>query len=136
MMKWIRKLFGKRAREIPRGPFPDRLFFYWKGGLDVDCEAVEIEYIDGTTVDRTNFEGVATRDFMKFNVTRIVMTQNETSSTIRDAFFSRKKVKVGAQFGGRGLVVKTEGFVVSLKYVGDENTSREVFSVLCPAVDF
>lgn len=136
MMKWIRKLFGKRTREIPRGPSPDRLFFYWKGQLDTDCERLGIEYLDGTSIDRSLFDNVATRDFMRFDVTRIVMTKDEMSAVIRDAFFLKKKVKIYAQFGGMGRMVKTEGFVVSLKYTGDEFVSREIYSVLCPAADF
>lgn len=135
MMKWLRKLFGRKT-EFPQGPFPDRLFFYLKGGLDVDCETVEIEYVDGTTIDRKGFEDVAARDFMKFNVTRLVMTKNDRSADIRETFFLRKKIRVGVQFGGSGQIAKTEGFVVSLKYTSDGDKSREIYSVLCPAVDF
>jgi hypothetical protein len=119
----------------------DRLFFYFEGRLDVECEAVEVEDtgdpLPVSTIAK-NFAGISpVPKFTKFNVTRFVATTDEGTDAVRNAWLKDKKVKVGVQRGGSGKVIKTEGFVTAPKMSsGASDHSKQNYSVLCPAVAF
>lgn len=119
----------------------DRLFFYFGGGLDVECEALEVEDTGDPLPVATiakEFAGVTPVPKMtKFNVTRFVGTEDEGYDAVRRAWLKTKKVKVGVQRGGAGKVIKTEGFVTAPKTSsGASDHSKMNYSVMCPASDF
>lgn len=119
----------------------DRLFFYFGGGLDVECDAVEVEYTGDPLPVATiakDFAGVTpTPKMTKFNITRFVATQDEGVDAVIAAWVKTSKVKIGVQRGGSGKVIKTEGFVTAPKISsGASDHSKQNFSVMCPAVAF
>jgi hypothetical protein len=119
----------------------DRLFFYFGGGLDVECEAVEVEYngdpLPVSTIAK-DFAGVTpVPKFTKFNITRFVATSDEGTDAIINAWIKTSKVKCGVQRGGSGKVIKTEGFVTAPKMSsGASDHSKQNYSLLCPATAF
>jgi hypothetical protein len=131
-MKWLKRLFSRRNK--PRVPtkYYDQLFFYLEGGLDVDCETVDVEHVTiGNDEGRPNIKSV------KFKVTRLIDPHDEMVWHVYSAWLASKQLKVMAQFGASGKRMKTEGSIEDLKFlsVKDEDT-KMVYSIVCPAVDF
>ena len=119
----------------------DRLFFYFGGGLDVEADALEVEFTGDPLPVSTlakEFGGVTpVPKFMKLNITRFVATTDEGTDAVIEAWRQTKKVRIGVQRGGSGKVIKTEGFITAPKISsGASDHSKMNYSVLCPASVF